>query len=108
MTEFVKPKVLVSKCIEFDSCRYNGGIISSEVVDALKNYVEFHPVCPEVGIGLGVPRKALRLVEKDGEARLVQTETERDLTEGMREFAADQFSELGDIDGAVLKNRSPS
>lgn len=108
MTDYVKPKVLVSKCIEFESCRYNGGIISSEVVEALKNHVEFHPVCPEVEIGLGVPRKALRLVRRDGEDRLVQTETEKDCTEDMREFADEFFSELGDIDGAVLKNRSPS
>ena len=108
MTQFVKPKVLVSKCIEFESCRYNGGIISSEVVEALKDHVEFHPVCPEVEIGLGVPRKALRLVRRDGEDRLVQTETEKDCTEDMREFADEFFSELGDIDGAVLKNRSPS
>jgi len=108
LTQFVKPKVLVSKCIEFESCRYNGGIISSEVVEALKDHVEFHPVCPEVEIGLGVPRKALRLVRRDGEDRLVQTETEKDCTEDMREFADEFFSELGDIDGAVLKNRSPS
>ena len=108
MNEYVKPKVLVSKCIGFDSCRFNGGIISSDVVENLKNYVEYEPVCPEMEIGLGVPRKALRLVEKDGEARLIQTETEKDCTEDMKDYASNLFSELDEIDGAILKNRSPS
>lgn len=108
MTDYVKPKVLVSKCIGFDSCRFNGGIISSEVVNALKDHVEFKPVCPEVEVGLGVPRKALRLVEKDGEARLIQTETRVDFTEKMKQYADELFSELGEIDGTILKNRSPS
>ncbi len=108
MIDHVKPKVLVSKCLGFESCRFNGGIISSEVVDALQDHVEFLPVCPEVEIGLGVPRKALRLVEKNGKARLVQTETREDYTEQMESYAEELFSELGEIDGAILKNRSPS
>lgn len=108
MTDYVKPKVLVSKCVGFDSCRYNGGIISSEVVDTLQDYVDFVPVCPEVEIGLGVPRKALRLVEKDGEARLIQTENRKDCTEEMNQYSEELFSEIGEIDGAILKNRSPS
>ncbi|MFB6291203.1 MAG: YbgA family protein [Candidatus Bipolaricaulia bacterium] len=108
MTDHVRPTVLVSKCIGFDSCRFNGGIISSEVVDALKDYVEFKPVCPEVEIGLGIPRKALRLVEKDEEPRLIQTETRKDYTEKMKQYAEEIFAELGEIDGAILKNRSPS
>lgn len=108
MTDYVKPKVLVSKCIGFDSCRFNGGIISSEVVDTLQGHVDFVPVCPEVEIGLGAPRNALRLVEKDGKARLIQTKTWKDYTEEMKSYARDLFSELGQIDGAILKNRSPS
>ncbi|MBS3787209.1 DUF1722 domain-containing protein [Candidatus Bipolaricaulota bacterium] len=108
MTDYVKPKVLVSKCIGFDSCRFNGGIISSEVVDTLQEQVKFVPVCPEVEIGLGVPRKALRLVKKDGEPRLIQTETREDYTEEMKHYAEGLFSKIGEIDGAILKNRSPS
>ncbi|MFW6104936.1 MAG: YbgA family protein [Candidatus Bipolaricaulota bacterium] len=108
MIDYVKPKVLVSKCIGFESCRFNGGIISSEVVENLKNFVEFEPVCPEVEIGLGTPRKALRLVEKDGGVRLIQSETRKDYKEEMESYAANLFSELNEIDGAILKNRSPS
>ena len=44
MREFVKPRVVVSKCLEFDHCRYNGGMISSLIVAKLKEYVDFLPV----------------------------------------------------------------
>ena len=108
MKNYARPVILTSKCITFDSCRFNGGIVSSEVVESLKGYVDFVTVCPEVEIGLGIPRKALRLVEKNGEERLVQTETEKDYTDAMREYSKRLFSGLDDIDGAILKNRSPS
>jgi uncharacterized protein YbbK (DUF523 family) len=57
MREFPKPNVVVSKCITFAPVRYNAQIIASDFVDKLKPYVSFIPVCPEVEIGLGVPRE---------------------------------------------------
>ena len=33
---FKKPKIVISKCIEFDNCRYNSQIISSDFVKKLK------------------------------------------------------------------------
>jgi len=60
--KFGKPRIVVSRCIEFDSCRYNGLKISSDVVKKLKTYVDFTPICPEVEIGLGVPREPIRII----------------------------------------------
>jgi len=62
LRKFAKPRVVVSRCIEFDHCRYNGQMIASDFVAGLAPYVEFLPVCPEVEIGLGVPRDSVRLV----------------------------------------------
>jgi uncharacterized protein YbbK (DUF523 family) len=64
-TEFTKPNILISKCIEIENCRYNGQIISSEFVKSLKPFVNLISVCPEVEIGLGVPREPIRIVSKD-------------------------------------------
>lgn len=108
MKEFPRPIVVVSKCLEFDSCRWNGIMISSPEVRALKNFVEFVPVCPEAAIGLGVPRKPIRIVEKKGVQRLVQGETERDVTGEMKEFSREFLASVGDVDGFILKDRSPS
>ena len=71
----VKPRIVVSKCLEFDTCRYNGLSINDSVVRALKDYVEFVPVCPEVEIGLGTPRDPIRLINKNNQIKLVQPTT---------------------------------
>lgn len=52
MRLFVRPKVVISKCIEFDNCRYDGSLIPSDFVKALKPHVDFSPVCAEMEIGL--------------------------------------------------------
>jgi uncharacterized protein YbgA (DUF1722 family)/uncharacterized protein YbbK (DUF523 family) len=110
LIEFPKPKVVISKCIEFDSCRYNGQMISSDFVKSLAPHVDFLPVCPEVEIGLGVPRGSLRLVStaEGGETRLVQPTTGRDVTADMQSFAAKFLDSLGEVDGFILKASSPS
>jgi uncharacterized protein YbgA (DUF1722 family)/uncharacterized protein YbbK (DUF523 family) len=108
MRQFVKPTVVVSKCLEFDACRYNGDVIHDETVHNLSSFVEFIPVCPEVEIGLGTPREVIRVVSKEGENRLIQPSTEKDLTEKMNSFASNFLEEVGEIDGFILKNRSPS
>jgi uncharacterized protein YbgA (DUF1722 family)/uncharacterized protein YbbK (DUF523 family) len=108
MREFVRPKVVVSRCLGFDHCRYNGNIISSPIVAKLTEYVDFLPVCPEVEIGLGIPRYPVRIILENGEQRLVQSASGRDLTEVMEEFCTDYLDSTGDVDGFILKYRSPS
>lgn len=108
MQTFARPRVVVSRCIEFDHCRWNGDMIRSEVVERMKEHVEFVPVCAEAEIGLGVPREPVRLVGEGEEVRLVQHETGRDVTEMMTGFTASFLDGLGEVDGFLLKSRSPS
>lgn len=104
----MRPIVVVSKCLEFDHCRYNGDMIKSLIVAKLKEYVDFLPVCGEVEIGLGVPRKPIRIVFGSGEYRLMQPATGRDATEDMRAFCTDFLDSVGEVDGFILKYRSPT
>ncbi len=108
MRAFVRPIVVVSKCIEFEPVRWDGRIISSDFVKQLKDYVDFVPVCPEVGIGLSVPRETLRLVKKEGSIRLIQPATGLDLTRQMEEFSIQFLHSLSDVEGFILKSKSPS
>ncbi len=108
MKDFLKPRIVISKCIEFDTCRYNGQMISSDFVKQLKSFVEFIPVCPEFEIGLGVPRDPIRVVSIEGNLKLVQPNTERDVTKDMVEFSNSFLDKLSDIDGFILKSKSPS
>jgi uncharacterized protein YbgA (DUF1722 family)/uncharacterized protein YbbK (DUF523 family) len=108
MTDFPKPIVVVSKCLGFDACRYDGEIIDIPFVDRLKAHVTFYPVCPEVEIGLGVPRKPIRVISKEGEHILFQPATGNDLTCSMRDFVGTFLDSLAEVDGFLLKSRSPS
>jgi uncharacterized protein YbgA (DUF1722 family)/uncharacterized protein YbbK (DUF523 family) len=108
MDASVRPTVVVSKCLGFAACRYNGLAISSDVVKALAPHVDFVPVCPEVEIGLGVPRDPIRVAGVPGGLRLLQPSTGADVTDRMTRFAASFLDALPAADGFILKSRSPS
>jgi uncharacterized protein YbbK (DUF523 family)/uncharacterized protein YbgA (DUF1722 family) len=102
-----RPVVVISKCIEFDKCRYNGSMVISHAVDHLKKHVKFITVCPEQEIGLKTPRSTLRIVKIKGKKRLYQPATKKDFTKKMQDFTRKYLSKL-DVDGFILKYRSPS
>ena len=108
MDVFPKPKIVVSKCLGFSACRYNKQIISDYFVDHLSDHVCFIPVCPEVEIGLGIPREPIRLVREKEELSLYQPATKKIYTENMNTFIDQFFAGLEDVDGFILKNRSPT
>lgn len=108
MLEHSKPIVIVSKCLGFSACRYNGVDIYDEFVDMLKNYVDFKVVCPEVEIGLGVPRNPVRVVYVNNNPRLIQPSTNNDITNAMNDFIYSFLNSINEVDGFILKSRSPS
>ncbi|MFX1389076.1 MAG: YbgA family protein [Promethearchaeota archaeon] len=108
MNYFQKPIVIVSKCLEFEHCRWNGNIISSPIVKILKSHVEFRPICAEVEIELGVPRNPVRLVIEGEELKMIQPATNKDFTNKMNEFAYNFLNSLENVDGFILKAKSPS
>ncbi|MEX0998453.1 MAG: DUF523 and DUF1722 domain-containing protein [Thermodesulfobacteriota bacterium] len=108
MRKFPKPVVVTSKCFEFDACRYNGVMIPNNFVQKLEPFVKFIPVCPEMEIGLGVPRDVIRVVENKGEKLLVQPTTGKELSKSMYKFADGFLNSLDSVDGFILKSRSPS
>lgn len=103
-----RPKVVVSACLGFAAVRYSGELIPDQIVAALRAHVDFIPVCPEVEIGLGVPRPTVRLVRAREGVRMVQPLTGEDLTERMAAFSEGFLASLGQVEGFILKNRSPS
>jgi uncharacterized protein YbgA (DUF1722 family)/uncharacterized protein YbbK (DUF523 family) len=80
------------------------------LTDTLGPFVEWVPVCPEVEIGLGVPRAAIRLVGDAAAPRLIVEKTGEDLTARMQRYARARTRELESLDlhGYVLKRGSPS
>lgn len=106
----VQPTILVSKCLGFDHCRYDGSIIGDDFVAALKNYVKLVLVCPEVMMGLPIPREAIRIIREEGQEKLVFSYTGTDIGLQMDDFTQKFLvnDESVDLHGAILKGRSPS
>jgi len=104
----IKPVVVISKCLGFEHCRWNGEIINDEFVDVLAPYVDFQPVCPEKEIGLGVPRDPIHIESSHGDLRLLQPATGREVTRDMLSFCETFLGSVGAVDGFLLKARSPS
>lgn len=108
MEETLRPQVIVSKCMGFAACRYNGQTLPDKFVDKLKDYVDYYPVCAELEIGLGVPRDPVRLVQEDGQTVLYQPASDSEHTAAMIAFAQSYFDGIAAVDGLILKGRSPS
>ncbi len=107
---FAKPKIIISKCLGFAHCYYSGQMFNIDFLDQLGEYVEYHPVCPEMEIGLGVPRQTIRIVrdKETEELKLIQPRTGKDLTEKMENFSKNYLNQFEHIDGFIFKERSPS
>lgn len=108
MNNYLKPNVVVSRCLGFENCRYNGDIIPDKFVRKLSDYVNYITVCPEVGMGLPTPRDPIRIVLENDKFTLFQPATGKDLTKEMSIFTTNFISKLPEVDGFILKGRSPS
>ena len=81
------------------------------VQEALSQVAEFVPLCPEVAIGMGIPRESIRLVEDDdGEIKLLGTRSKQEWTAPMQRYAHEiaQWLEEQDICGFIFSKNSPS
>lgn len=105
----MKPRVGISSCLLGENVRYDG-TNKRVALEDLSEVFEWVPVCPEVEIGLGVPREPIQLVRIGAEVRLQGVTSKADHTQKMVEFARrrlDRLAELG-LHGYVFKARSPS
>ena len=77
-------RVGVSACLLGEEVRYNGGHTRARyLTDTLGQFFDFVPVCPEVEIGMGVPRPAVRLERDGGGIRMVDPVNDVDWTAAM-------------------------
>ena len=104
----MRPKVYISRCLGYDHCRFDGAMINSAPVERIKEFVDAVHDCPEMSIGLGVPRRPINIKLGEEGHRLVQPATERDLTGEMTAWVANRLDRLGEVHGFILKAKSPS
>ncbi len=96
-----RPRLGVSSCLLGAEVRFNGGHKRSRfLTDELGPYVDWVPYCPEIEIGLGTPREAIRLT---ADGRLVNRAGTADHTAAMAALPLP-----AGLDGYVFKAKSPS
>lgn len=102
----------VSECLRGSAVRWdgdhNGDGWPRRVVAQLFDLIG---ICPEVGIGLGVPRPPIRLLGASGDApprAVVMTETPADVTKRLTQYAGSVASTVAQVDGYIFADRSPS
>lgn len=103
-------KIGVSACLLGQPVRYDGGHKRSSLcTEVLVEHVEFTAICPERAIGLGTPREPIRLVGDPGSPRAVGTiDRQRDVSAALTSFGERMATELDDINGYILMQKSPS
>ncbi len=104
-------RVGVSSCLLGNQVRFDGGHKRDAfLVESVGRYVEWVPVCPEVEVGMEIPRPTLRLQQGSGDVRLVVPSTGKDYSTAMRAYASKRVAALAEeaLCGFILKKNSPS
>ena len=103
------PIVAVSACLLGKEVRYDGKHKYSYLISKqLARHCQLIPVCPEVEIGLGIPREKIQLMQISSGVRVVNVSNKAvDVTALLIAFAK-QFVAKYSLSGLVLQDRSPS
>jgi len=104
-------RVGISSCLLGEEVRYDGGHQKDAyITGVLARYFTWVPVCPEMEVGMGVPREPIRLVGDPAAPRLMGVTSGTDHTERMSDFARRRVDELRrrELSGYILKRASPS
>lgn len=100
--------IAVSACLLGHKVRYDGEHQANALIQQLTQSFNIIAVCPEVEIGLGVPREKVELHRRNGKIRLLSSsQPVTDLTDQMIHYA-DTFLRQHKISGMILKDKSPS
>ena len=104
-----KPLVGVSSCLLGNKVRYDGQEKRNQLVMTMSQYFELVAVCPEVGIGLGVPRAPIQLVGDTEHPRVLGAEDPAmDVTDQLIAYAKNIIQDHPNLSGFIFKSRSPS
>jgi len=109
--ENLKIPVGISSCLLGEKVRYDGGHKGhSYIRRTLGEYFDFRSFCPEVTIGLGIPRKPIRLWKNENDKiRCVSvSDSSLDFTQQLGDCGDAQYDWHKHLCGYILKKDSPS
>jgi len=100
----------VSSCLLGQNVRFDGNHKHNKTVtDQLGKHWQYLPICPEMAIGMGVPRRPIRLHGNESAPRAIGVRDKSiDVTQALIEFGQQKAKELSHISGYIFKKGSPS
>lgn len=103
-------RIGISACLAGEAVRYDGTARTQpELLERLADRAELIPLCPEIAIGLGVPRPTIHLVEHAGIIRVLGVDDpSQDVTDALLEYGQRVAYEQPTLHGYIFKARSPS
>ncbi len=106
-----QPLVAISACLTGEKVRHDGR--DAELLVTSNNWIHFLellPMCPEIDIGMTIPRGETKLVRKNEQHSLIDSVTNQDYTEKMLDYAQMQVDLLSEanICGFIFKRGSAS
>jgi len=110
-TQPPKPRLGISACILGSNVRHNGGNCRDRfVLEELSRFFDWVSICPEVEMGMSVPRESIRVVQKGAGDRLIGNKSKTDYTPMMQRWQEHKLAILGrmKLHGFILKKGSPS
>jgi uncharacterized protein YbgA (DUF1722 family)/uncharacterized protein YbbK (DUF523 family) len=104
-------RIGISTCLLGQKVRFDAGHKRDRfITDILGQFFQFVPVCPELEVGMGVPREAVRLEGSPEAPRMIGNKTGADWTDRMNAYSRKRVAarDLRDLSGYILKKDSPS
>ncbi|KAF3981232.1 MAG: DUF523 domain-containing protein [Methylococcales symbiont of Hymedesmia sp. n. MRB-2018] len=103
------PLVGVSACLLGQAVRYDGkDKYTALIAQELNKYCHLIAVCPEVEIGLGVPRGKIQLTQIGSSIKVLKMQEQTvDVSTELKNFAI-QFVKKHTLSALVLQDKSPS
>lgn len=100
----------MSRCLLGDRVRYDGEIKRfTELLEFIQANFQIVAICPEVEIGLGVPRPPVQLSGSINKLKLTgRDDTSIDVTHAMQHYCELKPAQLDAIHGYIFKSKSPS
>lgn len=107
----MKISIGISTCLLGEKVRFDAGHKRDLfITDILGVYFSFVPVCPEIDIGMGVPRESVRLVGAEDSPKMLGARSNKDWTHKMNRYAIQKVKKIDKqkLRGFILKKDSPS
>ena len=111
MNNISEIKIGVSSCLLGAKVRFDSGHKKDDfVTDLLGSFVQYVAVCPEIEVGMGVPREAVQLIGSVESPKMVGNKSGIDWTDKMNKYTSTrlQKKDISEVSGFILKRKSPS